>query len=188
MTRLVTNLLNMVRVETGALAVQKAWQPLEEALGVALLRLEERLSAHPVTVGLPRDLPLVPIDELLIEQVFINLLENAVEYTPPGTRISVGAWPARGRGPRPGGGRGPGIPAGEEEAVFVSSTGPAADTGGGRRSGLGLTISRGIVAAHGGRIWVEPGRAGARPSVSPSPLTALRSPALPADPADTGAA
>ena len=50
MTRLVANLLDMVRVETGALAVQKAWQPLEEALGVALLRLEERLSGHPVEV------------------------------------------------------------------------------------------------------------------------------------------
>ncbi|HEV8612860.1 MAG TPA: DUF4118 domain-containing protein, partial [Gemmatimonadales bacterium] len=65
MTRLVTNLLDMIRVETGTLAVRKSWQPLEEALGVALLRLEERLRAHPVVTRLPSDLPLVPIDELL---------------------------------------------------------------------------------------------------------------------------
>ena len=91
MTRLVHNLLNMIRVETGALAVQKSWQPLEEALGVALLRLDEPLKAHAVSVELPPDLPLVPIDELLIEQVFINLLENAVKYTPPGTRIAISA-------------------------------------------------------------------------------------------------
>jgi two-component system, OmpR family, sensor histidine kinase KdpD len=92
MTRLVANLLDMVRVETGGLAVRKDWQPLEEALGVALLRLEDRLKAHPVVVRLPGDLPLVPIDELLVEQVFINLLENAAKHTGAGTDVTVSAW------------------------------------------------------------------------------------------------
>jgi two-component system sensor histidine kinase KdpD len=73
MTRLVANLLDMVRVEAGTMAVRKQWQPLEESLGVALMRLEARLRHHPVDVDLPPDLPLVPIDELLVEQVFINL-------------------------------------------------------------------------------------------------------------------
>ncbi len=75
--------------------MHKQWQPLEEALGVALLRLEERLAGHAVTTELRPDLPLVPIDELLIEQVFINLLENAAKYTPRGTPIRVSAWAER---------------------------------------------------------------------------------------------
>jgi two-component system, OmpR family, sensor histidine kinase KdpD len=156
MTRLVTNLLNMIRVETGALAVQKSWQPLEEPLGVALLRMEERLREHPVTTQLPEDLPLVPVDELLIEQVFINLMENAARYTPAGTPIEISAR-AEGRTLLVEvADRGPGVPIGEEEAVFgrfYRATGESADAGAG--SGLGLTICRGIIAAHGGRIWME---------------------------------
>jgi two-component system sensor histidine kinase KdpD len=158
MTRLVTNLLDMVRVETGALAVHKEWQPLEEALGVALVRLEDRLVAHSVETRLPPDLPLVPIDELLVEQVFINLLENAAKHTPRGTSITVSAWTEGESVIVEVADCGPGIPIGEEETVFrkfhrtagVDHTGPA---GG---SGLGLTICRGIIAAHGGRMWLEP--------------------------------
>ncbi|HEU5217763.1 MAG TPA: DUF4118 domain-containing protein, partial [Gemmatimonadales bacterium] len=70
MTRLVSNLLEMMRLETGALAVHRSWQPLEESLGVALLRLEPVLRDHPVEVRLPDDLPLVAVDEVLLEQVF----------------------------------------------------------------------------------------------------------------------
>jgi two-component system sensor histidine kinase KdpD len=159
MTRLITNLLDMVRVETGALAVHKEWQPLEEALGVALLRLEERLDGHPVDTRLPATLPLVPIDELLIEQVFINLLENAAKHTPSGTPITVSAWPEDHAVVVEVADEGPGIARGEEETIFrkfhrgavAEHSGPA---GG---SGLGLTICRGIITAHGGRIWLEPG-------------------------------
>ena len=157
MTRLVTNLLDMVRVETGDLAVQKQWQPLEEALGVALLRVEERLTRHVVETQLPPDLPLVPIDELLVEQVFINLLENAAKYTPAGTRITVSAWQDGNAVVVEVADTGVGIPQGDEDAIFrkfhrISGADQAAPPGG---SGLGLTICRGIVAAHGGRIWLE---------------------------------
>ncbi|HJP57678.1 MAG TPA: DUF4118 domain-containing protein [Gemmatimonadales bacterium] len=157
MTRLVTNLLDMVRVEAGALAVQKEWQPLEEALGVALLRLEDRLAAHPVETRLPDDLPLVPIDGLLIEQVFINLLENVVKYTPPGTPVTISAETAGEGVVVSVSDRGPGIPAGSEQEVFRKfyrgrGVGAGGAEGG---SGLGLTICRGIVQAHGGRIWAE---------------------------------
>jgi two-component system sensor histidine kinase KdpD len=153
MTRLVSNLLDMIRVQTGALAVHKAWQPLEEALGVALLRLDAQLSSHPVDVRLPDDLPLVPIDELLIEQVFINLLENAIKYTPPATPISVDAWRDDGAVVVEVADGGPGIVPGSEEAVFRKfyRTGGGSEGG----AGLGLTICRGIITAHGGRIWVE---------------------------------
>jgi two-component system sensor histidine kinase KdpD len=157
MTRLVTNLLDMVRVETGALAVHKEWQPLEEALGVALLRLEERLVAHAVDIRLPPALPLVPIDELLIEQVFINLLENAAKHTPRGTSVTVSAWAENGSVVVEVVDRGPGIPIGEEETVFrkFHRTAGADHAGPAGGSGLGLTICRGIIAAHGGRMWLE---------------------------------
>jgi two-component system sensor histidine kinase KdpD len=153
MTRLVSNLLDMIRVETGALAVQKAWQPLEEALGVALLRLDALLSSHAVDIRLPADLPLVPIDELLIEQVFINLLENAIKYTPPNTPISVEAWQEDGAVMVEVADGGAGIAPGSEEAVFRKFYRAGGGSEGG--AGLGLTICRGIITAHGGRIWVE---------------------------------
>jgi len=184
MTRLVTNLLDMIRVETGTLSVRKSWQPLEEALGVALLRLEERLRGHPVSTRLPSDLPLVPIDELLVEQVFLNLLENAARYTAPGTPIEVSAIPENGFVVVEVADRGPGIPAGEEEAVFGrfyrARGAQAADAGAG--AGLGLTICRGIVTAHGGTIWME-GRPGGGARVRFTlPLVGPPVDAVPAEP------
>ena len=157
MTRLIGNLLNMIRVETGMLAVQQSWQPLEEVLGVALLRMEERLKAHPVTTHIPSDLPMVPIDELLIEQVFLNLLENAARYAPAGTPIEIAAHQDDSVVLVEVADRGPGVPAGEEERVFERfyrsrAAADSADAGAG--SGLGLTICRGIITAHGGRIWM----------------------------------
>ncbi len=91
MGRLVANLLDMMRVESGSLQVQKEWQLLSDVVGLALLRTEEELRDHPVTTSLPPDLPLAPVDEILLEQVFVNLLENAARHTPPGTPIEIGA-------------------------------------------------------------------------------------------------
>jgi two-component system, OmpR family, sensor histidine kinase KdpD len=162
MTRLVGNLLDMVRVETGGLAVKKSWQPLEESLGVALLRLEEQLKGHPVGTRLPSDLPMVPIDELLIEQVFLNLLENAAKYTPPGTPIAVAAWAENGGVVVEVADRGPGVLPGAERAIFQKFHRASQQEGEGPvgGAGLGLTICEGIIAAHGGRIWVQPGAEG----------------------------
>jgi two-component system sensor histidine kinase KdpD len=154
MTRLIANLLDMIRVESGALEVQKEWQPLEEVVGVALIRLDVRLRDHPVQVRLPPDLPLVPLDAVLIEQVFVNLLENAVKYTPAGTAIEISAA-AEGNVVRVEvADSGPGLPVGEEGRVFdkfYRAPGAVAQSG----IGLGLTICRGIITAHGGRIWAE---------------------------------
>ena len=151
MGRLVANLLDMIRVEAGTLQAQKEWQLLPDAIGVALLRTEEQLRDHPVTTSFPADLPLVPMDEILLEQVFVNLLENAARHTPPGTPIEVGAVNGTREVIAFVADRGPGLPPGEEDTVFRKFY--RGGTGGG--IGLGLTICRGIVTAHGGRIWAE---------------------------------
>jgi two-component system sensor histidine kinase KdpD len=183
MTRLVTNLLDMVRVETGALAVHKQWQPLEEALGVALLRLEDRLAGHTVETDLPSDLPLVPIDELLIEQVFINLLDNGAKHTPQGTGIAIRAWAEADAVMVEVQDDGTGIPAGEEENIFrkFHRTTRLDNTGLAGGSGLGLTICRGIIVAHGGRIWLERGRGRGACFRFTLPLTGPPLPVLPAE-------
>jgi two-component system sensor histidine kinase KdpD len=162
MNRLVGNLLDMVRVESGTLALRKEWLPLEEPVGVALLRLEEKLGGRPVEVRLPEDLPFVPMDELLIEQVLINLLENAIRYTPPGTPVTISARNLGSAVELEIADRGPGLPAGQEEAVFQkfyrgTTAGSPATNG----AGLGLAICRGIIQAHGGTIRAIPLESGA---------------------------
>ena len=153
MSRLVANLLDMIRVETGALEVQKEWQLLSDVAGVAMLRTEAQLVGRQVTTDFPSDLPLVPVDEVLLEQVFVNLLENAAKYTPAGSPIELSATAGGQEVVVSVADRGPGVPAGEEERVFEKFQRAGSSTGTG--VGLGLTICRGIVVAHGGRIWVE---------------------------------
>jgi len=154
MNRLIGNLLNMIRVETGTLQVQKEWQSLEDPIGVALIRLGDRMAQHPVKVNLAPDLPLVPFDAVLLEQVFINLLENAAKYTPPGTEVEIAAEPAPGAVVVSVMDRGPGLPPGEQDRIFEKfyRAPEVLPTGG---VGLGLTICRGIITTHGGRMWAE---------------------------------
>src|SRR4029077_20690783 len=101
--------------------------------------LEDRLRDHPVTVTLPPDLPLVPLDSVLIEQVFINLLENAVKYTPAGALIEISASVVDGVVRVDVADRGPGLPPGEEVRVFEKFHRAASSSAAGG-IGLGLTI------------------------------------------------
>jgi two-component system sensor histidine kinase KdpD len=118
------------------------------------VRLEERLQEHPVQTSIPVDLPLVSIDGILIEQVLINLLENAAKYAPSGTPIEVSAEPVPGAVIVTVADHGPGVPPDERERIFEKFyRSPLNSSGSG--IGLGLTICRGIITAHGGRIWVE---------------------------------
>ena len=149
LSRLVTNLLAMTRV-AGGLEPRKEWVPLEEIVGSALERLGPRLEGRAVQSRIPDDLPLVPADPVLIEQVLVNLLENASRYTPPGTPIDVTASHETGGIHVEVRDRGPGLRPGTEARVFEKFfRGAGAPAGG---SGLGLTICRGIVAAHGGTM------------------------------------
>lgn len=163
MNRLIGNLLDMVRVQSGSMVVHASWQPIDEVVGAAIRRLGSRLERHPLSVKLPESLPLVHIDELLLEQVFINLLDNAVRHTPPATPVLI-------RGRREGGrveievcDRGPGVGTTDDpDLVFtkfhraVSSGMEQADGG----LGLGLTICRGVLMAHGGTIHTRVRRGG----------------------------
>jgi two-component system sensor histidine kinase KdpD len=153
LNRLVRNLLDMTRLEAGALKVQKDLQPLEEVVGAALDRMDDRLRGREVKTSIPAGLPLVPFDAILIEQVLINLLENATKYSPAGSPIEVSARAREGEVEVEVADRGPGIAREDAERVFDKFYRVREGEGGG--VGLGLTICRGIVSAHGGRIWVE---------------------------------
>ena len=174
--RLVSNLLEMTRLAAGGVALRREWVPLEELLGSALTRLEEKLRDHPLEVVLPSDLPLVAVDPVLFEHVFLNLLENIAKYTPPNTRVRVAAWVDDGAAPDARAAHhghalvialrdfGPGLPEGAEEQVFEKFY--RGSHHGVSGVGLGLPICRGIVEAHGGTIRADhPDGGGARFSI-----------------------
>jgi two-component system sensor histidine kinase KdpD len=148
LNRLVRNLLDMTTLEAGTLRLRKELQSIEEVIGVALDRLEDRLAGRPVHLKVPPDLALVPMDATLIEQVLVNLLENATKHTPSGTAITVAARAASSGVEVEVADDGPGVPEGEEERVFDKFHRASLAAG----IGLGLTICRGIVTAHGGAI------------------------------------
>ena len=152
LNRLVQNLLEMTRLESGALQLRKEWHPLEEVIGAALGRLGKELADRRVDTRVPPDLPLVPIDDVLIEQVLVNLLDNAVKYTPGGSPIRIIATSTGEAITVEVADHGPGLPRGEEDRVFEKFY---RGMPGGRGAGLGLAICQGIVKAHGGNIWAQ---------------------------------
>ena len=154
MSGLANNLLDMARLQAGRVVLNRQWQPLEEVIGGALAGLSSYLMSHPVTIKLPHDLPLVEIDSMLIERVFVNLLENAVKYTSAGTPIEISASSTENEMVVTVSDRGAGIPVGEEKLI-VEKFHRVASEGNQGGAGLGLTICRSIVEAHGGRIWAD---------------------------------
>jgi two-component system, OmpR family, sensor histidine kinase KdpD len=149
--RLVNNLLEMSRLQAGEIKLLKEWEALEEVVGAALAQLEAQLKDNPVITDIPPDLPLVRMDQMLMERVLVNLLENAVKYTPEGAPIHISGRVEGDRLKVEVADHGPGLPLGEEERVFGKFYQVA--RGRSRGAGLGLTICRSIVEAHGGRIW-----------------------------------
>ena len=156
MSAMVNNLLDMARLQSGAVRLNRQWQAIEEVVGSALQASGAALARHVVRTDLPADLPLVSFDAVLMERVLANLLENAAKYTPAGSVVTLAA---RVRGAElmlTVEDDGPGLPMGREEAVFEKFTRgerESATPG----AGLGLAICRSIVQAHDGRIWGEPG-------------------------------
>lgn len=158
---LVSNLLDMARLQAGKVTLRKEWQPLEEVVGASIKLLGAALADHPVKVSLPADLPLLEFDAVLIERVFCNLLENAAKYSPPGSAIEISARSIGDVVEVSVLDGGKGFPDDKLERVFeLFERGTAESTVPG--VGLGLAICRAIIDAHGGRIRAvnQPGGGG----------------------------
>lgn len=148
--RLVANLLDMTRLESGGVTLKRDWVPLDEMVSSALTRLESRLGARKVRVSIAPQVPLVWVDPVLFEQVFINLLENAAKYTPAGSPLEIEARCVGDQVDIEVMDHGPGLPLGAETKVFEKFyRGPQVREAG---AGLGLPICKGIVEAHGGTL------------------------------------
>jgi two-component system sensor histidine kinase KdpD len=154
MNRLVNNLLDMARLESGEVRLNLQWQPIEEVVGSALKASGALLALHRVSVSIAPDAPLVQFDAVLIERVLCNLLENAAKHTPQGTMIRVFAAPHDGQLEVAVSDNGPGLPPGMGERIFEKFT-RGQDESAVPGVGLGLAICRAIVEAHGGTIRAE---------------------------------
>jgi two-component system sensor histidine kinase KdpD len=154
LARLVDNLLDMTRLESGAVAPNRQWHVLEEIIGSVRTRLHRELDRHPLRVQIEEGFPLLHVDGLLLEQVFVNLLENAGRYTPDGSPIEISAVCENQKAVIRVSDAGPGLPPGSEEQVFDKFFRGGAPTPDGRRGvGLGLAICQAIIKAHGG--WIS---------------------------------
>jgi two-component system, OmpR family, sensor histidine kinase KdpD len=163
LARLVTNLLDMTRIESGALEVRTAVVSFDELVAEALSSVTGLVPTERIVVESQPELPLLSIDHVLVGQVLANLLENAGRLSPERSQISIGARPVVGAAGAmvevSVSDQGPGIAAGERERVFEMFS----QNGGGGRAGLGLAIAKAFVEAHGGSIWIDPTHAaGAR--------------------------
>ncbi len=161
MNAMVGNVLDMARLEAGAVPLRREWQPLEEVVGSALAACAPAMQGRPVQVRLADGLPLLHLDAVLFERVLVNLLENAGKYTPAGSAIEISARSSSSAVTIQVDDHGPGLPPGREEALFDKFE------RGSKESalpgvGLGLTICRAIVQAHQGTISAtnRPGPAG----------------------------
>lgn len=154
LNRLVGNLLDMSRIESGALDPHCQWNDLNEIVGSVLNRMQSSAQSHDIKIEFPDDLPLVPVDYVQIEQVFTNLLSNSLKYAEVGTEIVIRAN-VEGEAVRVQvTNQGPPVPAEHLSRIFdkfYRVTAAERVTG----TGLGLSICKGIIEAHGGRIWAE---------------------------------
>jgi len=158
--RYVQNLLDMTRLGYGALRPNLEWADLREIVGRALRQVARLTAGHRIETTLPADLPQLRVDPVLMEQVLVNLLDNAAKYAPAGSLVRIAAERCKGTVRLTLTDQGPGIPAEAREAVFDMfyrvRAGDRRSTG----TGLGLSICRGLVEAHGGSIRAREGPGG----------------------------
>ncbi len=153
LNHLVGNLLDMTKVQSGNLRVTKEWCPMDEIFGAALSYLDDRLQQRPVRVIISDNLTSVPVDSTLIQQVLVNLIENALKYTPADSEIVLRASAQDQFAQIEVADRGEGIPVENHERIFEKFF--REDHSDKPGVGLGLAICSGIVEAHGGKIWMQ---------------------------------
>jgi len=154
MNSLVTNLLDMARLQSGKVMLNKQWYVLDEIVGTALRAMQPQLKKHQVEVRLPNELPLLQFDAVLIERVLCNLLDNATKYAPADSLITISAQKHVDEVLVTVSDNGPGLPSGMETQVFDKFTRgekESAKPG----VGLGLSICQAIIQAHDGKIWAS---------------------------------
>jgi len=155
LNRIVGNLLDLSRIEGGSLRPDKGWYDMAALVDEVLGRLRPQTAAHSVVTRVPDDLPAVSLDYVEIDQVLSNLVENATRYAPAGSEISVSARRANSEVRVAVEDRGPGVPASSVQHLFDPFYRVADGTPRPAGLGLGLAVAKGLVEAHGGRIWVE---------------------------------
>jgi two-component system sensor histidine kinase KdpD len=160
LNRFVSNLLDITQLEAGRLTLNRSWMELEDVLGSSLARVHGLIRNHQLETHIQPNLPLLRMDFVLMQQVLVNLLDNAAKYSPPSSKIAVHVRRAEERVLVEIADEGVGIPEKEREKVFDKFYRVMA---GDRRvagTGLGLSICRGIVEAHGGQIRALAGPGG----------------------------
>ncbi len=154
MNRFVNNLLDMARLESGMLKLKKEWCDVQDIIGVAVSRLSESLTHRPLEIIIQPDLPLVQADFVLIEQVMVNLLDNALKYSESASAITITARNTGKHLEIAVADLGAKVPAGDLERIFdkfYRLKSPRLVSG----TGLGLAICKGIIEAHGGQIGAD---------------------------------
>lgn len=152
LSRYVGDLLDMTRLEGGGLNIRNDWIDVRDVLNAAARRVERRLLDRAVVRDFPEKLSLVMADQGLLEQALVNILENAIAYSPDATRIELAAYEDRGSVVISIEDEGKGIPTAELERVFDKFRRMEESTDRSKGAGLGLAIARGFVEAMGGRI------------------------------------
>ncbi|EHQ90473.1 ATP-binding protein [Desulfosporosinus youngiae] len=170
MNRFISNLLDMARLESGMLRLNKEWCDLQDIIGVAVNRLGNTLTRRPLEITIQEDLPLVQADGILIEQVLINLLDNALKYSAAASKITILISQHARQIEVVVANCGQGIPEADLSKVFdkfyrLSSSLQVSGTG------LGLAICKGFIEAHGGNIWAENNKLGGVTITFTLPLT-----------------
>jgi two-component system sensor histidine kinase KdpD len=152
LNRYVANLLDMTRIEGGALRLRTDWLDVRDVLNAAADRVSRRLDGRTLARDFPRELSLVQADASLLEQVVVNVLENAIAYSPPDARIEMAAYEDRGNVVISIEDEGRGIPTSELERVFDKFRRMEEPSDRTQGAGLGLSIAKGFIDALGGRI------------------------------------
>ena len=151
--RILRNVLDVTRLESGSIELQSEWNSIEELVGAALSQVEPLLEMREVKVNISSDVPLMKVDGMLLQQLLVNLFENAVKFSPPDSPLEVAASSTPEHVLISVADRGRGIVPGEEEKIFDRLY--RSPSTGAEGFGLGLSICRAIAQAHGGRIFAE---------------------------------